>query len=135
MFARMHNRGRDVIISNTVSPRSSNKVLAGRVKSEIERLLYRPSRAQTDKELLSITVLSSKAYLFDFLKGYTRLEGTGKWRTYADEANAIIEIEFRDTPDERVGNKLMELLTAYNKYVVKEDLLYARTTPIEESTL
>jgi hypothetical protein len=97
--------------------------------------LYRPSKAQTDKELLTITILNTKAHFFDFLKGYTRLEGTGKWRTYANEDDAIIEIEFRDTPDERVGNRLMELLTAYNKYVVKEDLLYARTTPIEESTL
>jgi len=88
----------------------------------------------TDRELLTIVIVRTKAHLFNFLKGYTRWRAIGEWEGLK-EPNLQIEIEFKDTPDERIGIRLIELLKAYNKKVVKEELLYARTAPLEEGTL
>jgi hypothetical protein len=105
------------------------------VQNEMNRLLFHPTKMQVDKELLTITVLRTKAHNFNFLEGYTTQTAVGKWQTYVDEHNAVISIQFKDRKDEKVGLRLMRLLKLYNTLVVGEQLLYARTEPIEESTL
>jgi len=105
------------------------------IQREINKLIYHPSSDQTDKELLTITVLKSKEYFFHFLEGYTELKAKGTWKTYQDENNIQFQIEFRDTPSEAVGNRLIQLFEEYNHLAVKEELLYVRTEPIEESSL
>jgi hypothetical protein len=104
------------------------------IQSRINKLLFRPTKAQTDLELLEITVRIDKMKYFNFLKGYTRWGVEGRWKKL-DEKNELLEIQFRDTPEEKVGNELMALLNEYNRKMVKEKTLYARTIPIEESTL
>lgn len=114
------------------------------IKSCIHKLVYDPQKAQTDKELLSIVVLRKKAKHFDFLEGYTKWRTVGSWREiqngkvvyeFPEERNVQLDIEFKDKPDESVGTRLMELFKEFNTKEVDEKLLYARTVPIEESSL
>jgi hypothetical protein len=86
-------------------------------------------------EVLSIVVLRSKKQHFAFLKGKTRWNVVGDWEGYPNEQNVQLDIQFKDTNDDRIGRELIELFKAYNKKVVGEDLLYVRTVPVEETTL
>jgi len=108
--------------------------LSSRVQNRINELLYSPKDEQTDPELLEIVIRKDKASLFDFLKGYTEWKAQGRW-DMLDENNIVIQIQFKDTEGEAVGKELKELFKAYNTEVVKEDLLYFRTLPIEETSL
>lgn len=111
---------------------AKKRTKAESIKQEINRLLYQPTPSQRDKELLTITILSSKAHHFRFLQAYTHFNAVGEWKQFKGEKNTMIEIEFKDTKDERVGNRLMALFERYNGLVVHEDLLYVRTEPIED---
>jgi len=114
---------------------TSGKMKTEDVKSCINELLFNPSPEQVDNELLTIVLLKEKARHLDFLKGYTKWNTVGTWEQYPNEKNVLIEVQFKDTKDERVGNKLMELLERLNRKEIKEEQIYARTTPIEETTL
>jgi len=115
------------------------------IKACVNKLMFDPDKAQTDKELFTGVILRSKKQHFDFLQGFTKWNSIGSWRqvdskgevvkAYPNEDNITFEVEFRDTPDERVGNKLMDLFGEFNRRIVKEELLYTRTMPIEESSL
>jgi len=119
------------------------------LKACINTLLFNPLAQKelgaTDRESLNIVVLRSKAHHFKFLEGYTSWKSVGSWREvtpegiiikeYPEEKNVNIEIEFKDRPDEKIGKRLMELFTEFNRRFVKEQLLYVHTKPIEESTL
>ncbi|GAI84277.1 unnamed protein product [marine sediment metagenome] len=63
----------------------------------------------------------------------------GKWRRPEDdfdiEKNVQLDIEFKDSAEESVGKRIIDLLKAYNAKVIGETVLYARTVPIEEGTL
>ncbi|MBA7506547.1 hypothetical protein ES706_05238 [subsurface metagenome] len=93
----------------------------------------------TDRELLTIIIARPKAHHFDFLLGKTEWKVRGKWKRPEDnfdiEENVQLDIEFKDSAEESIGKRIIELLKAYNKKVVLEALLYARTIPIEEGTL
>ena len=56
-------------------------------------------------------------------------------KEYPDERNLQLDIEFRDRPDEAVGNRLIDLFQQLNKRKIKEELLYLRTADIDESSL
>ncbi len=121
-----------------------SRMKADEIKACTNKLLYDPSKSQTDRELLSIIILRDKEYHLDFLQGFTKIKAVGTWqdvqngriiKTYPDEKNVKVEIEFRDTKKETVGNRLMDIFTELNKREIKEELLYCRTAPIEESTL
>jgi len=88
----------------------------------------------TDPELLTIIIIQDKSPFFDFLKAETKWEVKGRWHEYKDD-NYLIEVQFMDNKDEGIGNRVIHLLNEYNVRFVKEELLYARTTPIEEGTL
>ncbi len=92
-----------------------------------------------DRELLTIIIPRPKAHHFDFLLGKTEWKVRGKWRRpendFDIEENVQLDIEFKDSADECVGKRIIELLKAYNTKVIGETLLYARTIPIEEGTL
>jgi len=113
------------------------------IQDELNALLYdeqvRKACKAEDRELLSIIIAQPKAPLFDFLTGKTEWKVRGKWRRPDDgfdiERNVQLDVEFKDAADECVGKRVIELLKAYNKKVVSEELLYARTIPIEEGTL
>ena len=105
-----------------------------KTQKEINKLLFNPTKSQTDPELLEIIVRKDKAHHFDFLKGYTDWATEGRWGGL-DENNTLIQVQFKDTPSEKVGKRLKQLLKKYNKAVVKEDVLYFRTLPVEETSL
>jgi len=105
-----------------------------RLQANIYRLLYFERPERTDPELLTIVIRKDKAGLFDFMKAYTEWDSIGKWEEL-EEGNVSIEVQFKDTPEEDIGKELMEQLKKYNEKVVGEELLYARTVPVEETTL
>ena len=93
----------------------------------------------TDRELLTIIVPRLKAHHFDFLLGKTEWKVRGKWKRPEDDfdigKNVQLDIEFKDSAEESIGKRVIELLRAYNTKVIGEEVLYARTIPIEEGTL
>ena len=112
------------------------------IQNELNALLYdeavREACGAEDRELLSIIIAQPKAHHFDFLTGKTEWKVRGKWKKdegFDIERNAQLDVEFKDAPDECVGKRIINLLKAYNTKVVGEELLYARTMPIEEGTL
>ncbi|MBA7529760.1 hypothetical protein ES705_21959 [subsurface metagenome] len=112
------------------------------IQDELNALLYdeavREACGAEDRELLSIIIAQPKAHHFDFLTGKTEWKVRGKWKKdegFDIERNAQLDVEFKDAPDECVGKRIINLLKAYNAKVVGEELLYARTIPIEEGTL
>ena len=113
------------------------------IQDELNALLYdeavqKACKAE-DRELLSIIIAQPKAPLFDFLTGKTEWKVRGKWRRpdngFDIERNVQLDVEFKDAADECVGKRIIDLLKAYNEKAVYEELLYARTMPIEEGTL
>jgi hypothetical protein len=118
------------------------------IKRVINQLLYDAETQKrigaTDRENLNIVILRDKAHYLNFLQGFTKWNSIGTWREflptgevveYPEEKNISVEIQFKDRPDELVGNRLMDLFSEYNKRVIGEKLLYAYTQPVEESTL
>jgi hypothetical protein len=107
----------------------------GEVVDRINDILYHPSSDQTDPEILEITILATKQKHLDFLKeAKTKWPVVGDWKDF-HEKNLLAEVQFKDSNDERYGKELMGLLNELNDRLIGEELLYARTVPIEESTL
>jgi len=115
------------------------------IQDELSRLLFKGVDGAVDPEMLSIMIRRDKVGDFDFLKAKTEWATVGFWETDKNppEPNMQIDVIFWDIPKshpqdscrEAVGLRLMELLEEYNKKVVGEKLLYARTQPVEETTL
>ncbi len=113
------------------------------IQDELNLLLYDEEIQKgcdaKDRELLSIVIAQPKAHHFDFLMGKTEWKVRGKWRRpddgYDIERNVQLDVEFKDAPDECLGKRVIDLLKAYNEKAVSEELLYARTIPVEEGTL
>jgi hypothetical protein len=103
-------------------------------EEEINQILFEPKPDAVDTELMTLDVPKSKKNQLEFLKAYTEYPATGKWKQYKDK-NYQIEVQFKDAKDEKYGKKLMTLLKKFNKDKLKEEQIYARTVPIEESTL
>lgn len=107
------------------------------IKACINRLLYNPdeSKEELEPELLTIVLDRSKAHHLDFLRNWTESYTIGTWEECEDEKNVQFDIQFDDTKDEEIGKRLEELLGKLNENVIGEDLLYFRTTPVEETSL
>jgi len=116
-----------------------------RIKKEISNLLYEVNNYKgedaKDHEMLTITVLRNKLPHFDFLTAHTDVEAVGYWKSkttdvsYDKENNALLQIEFLDTKNEKVGKRLMRLFEDLNDVEVGEELLYVKTQPLEETSL
>ena len=113
------------------------------IQDELNALLYEEEVQKAcdakDRELLSIIIVQPKAHHFDFLQGKTEWKVRGKWKRpdegFDIERNVQLDVEFKDAADECVGKRIIQLLKAYNTKAVGEEVLYARTIPIEEGTL
>lgn len=110
----------------------------------IAQILYTKPRGRYKKELLTMIYKKEKAKHFRFLEyppesGGTKWKSRGYWRDKNrklwDEENVQHEVEYADTPDDRRGKELLKALKKYNKEEVHEDVLYARTEPISETSL
>jgi len=106
----------------------------------INKLMFNPGKHQTDPELFEAVVLRDKKHHFDFLTGRTTIKAIGDWKDpagkkYDQEKNVILQVQFKDTEDERVGKELIRRFKKLNKDLIGENLLYTRTSAIEETSL
>jgi hypothetical protein len=94
-----------------------------------------------DHEIMTITINQPKNKEFEFLQDHSRWSAVGTWfdeakgNKYTNEKNTMIQVEFLDSPSEKVGNELIKLFNEYNKKYIKEQSLYVRTEPVEENSL
>jgi len=107
---------------------------ADEIRGKISWLLFAERPDRTEPEILTVVVPKEKAHHFEFLKAYTKWPSKGKWKELF-ERNVVFEILYHDRKDEAVGRELMAQLDKYREKVLKEEALYARTTPVEETTL
>ena len=106
----------------------------------INKLMFNPNKAQTDPELFEIIVLRDKLHHFDFLTGRTTIKAIGDWKDpkgkgYDREKNVVLQVQFKDTKNEKVGKELTKRFKKLNNNLIGEMLLYTRTIPIEETSL
>ena len=110
----------------------------------IAQILYTKPKEKYKNELLTMIYKKEKAKHFKFLEyppeaGGTKWKSEGYWRDenrkLLIEGNVQHEVQYADTLDDRRGKKLMKALKKYNEEEVHEDILYARTEPISESSL
>jgi len=105
-----------------------------------------PPTKRWKREELVIIYPKKKDREFRFMERYKKAGGTiigdaaGYWhnpktRKIEVDDNYILQTEFKDTLDDSRGEELRDLLIKYNKRKVGENLLYAYTRPVSESTL
>lgn len=115
------------------------------LKKKIKNLLYdvksyNGEKAQ-DHELLTITVLKDKFRHFNFLTNHTDWDATGYFKDkildikFDKENNVIMQVEFLDTKNEKIGKELVKSFNRLNNIEIGESLLYMRTQALEESSL
>lgn len=95
---------------------------------------------RTERELLTVAVPRRSAAL-GFLQACTEYAGVGTWRDPGHAAsdaradNVVLEVEYGETHDELVGDGIITALRLINLLEVNEQILYARMTNVEQSTL
>jgi len=104
------------------------------IRQNMMRLLYVPQKDAKRTEMLTIVVPKNKEKFYKFLEAYTKFSARGKWKQF-DEANSVLEIQYQDTPDDRIGKSLITLVGLYNRSVVGEQVPYAYTKHVDDSTL
>jgi hypothetical protein len=120
--------------------------LLDQVKATLATLLYGSGagslRVAVDHhELLTLVLPHSKATAVSFLQAATVTHATGTWRdpagvhddTRAD--NVVIEVQYGETSDEMVGHAVMVAIRLLNVLEINEQVLYARSIDIDDSTL
>ncbi len=99
------------------------------------------SLERTQQELLTFALPIAKAGALDFMRASTEITAAGTWQdpesVSNDEraANTLLEVQYGDTADEAVGNGVIAALGLINNLEVNEQVLYARTIDIEQTTL
>lgn len=96
---------------------------------------------RSERELLTLTAPRAKVQVLEFMQAATELSGSGTWQDPANVANdsradnVIIEVEYGEMQDESIGNGIVTALRLINLLEVNEQVLYARMTNVEQSTL
>lgn len=96
---------------------------------------------RVERELLTLTVPRSKVHKMEFMKASTELVGSGTWQDPEDIAsderadNVIIEVEYGEVRPEAIGDGIVAALRLINQLELNEQVIYARMTNIEQSTL
>ena len=115
------------------------------LKKKIKNLLYdantyKKEKAQ-DHELLTITVLKDKLPHFNFLTSHTDTNATGYFKDkildikFDKENNVVMDIEYLDTKNEKIGKELIKSFNRLNDIEIGESFLYVRSQPLEETSL
>lgn len=94
------------------------------------------------RELLTLTLPAAKAHVFGFLGEVVadlgvdgaRVEPTGNGNGER-ASNVLMQVEFGETAEERVGDGIVTALRLINKLELNEVVLYARMEDVEQSTL
>ncbi len=116
------------------------------VKDLFWALLYGSSDTKVDlnrveRELWAITVAEHKAFAFGFLQAVTEVGVKGTWRdpdnvsTDIGASNMLLEVEYGEIKSELVGDALTVCTQLINLLEVNEQILYARSVNVEQSTL
>jgi hypothetical protein len=96
---------------------------------------------RTQQELLTFALPRPKARALDFMRASTELSAAGTWQdpesVSNDERadNVLLEVQYGDTKDERVGDGIIVTLSLINNLEVNEQVLYARMIDVEQTTL
>jgi hypothetical protein len=75
------------------------------------------------------------------MRASTELAAAGTWQdpdsVSNDERadNVLLEVQYGDTKDERVGDGIIVALSLINNLEVNEQVLYARMIDVEQTTL
>jgi hypothetical protein len=75
------------------------------------------------------------------MRASTELSASGTWQdpesVSNDERadNVLLEVQYGDTKDERVGDGIIVTLSLINSLEVNEQILYARMIDVEQTTL
>ena len=96
---------------------------------------------RVERELLVITVPGKKAHAFNFFQAATEVGALGTWRDPdsvsddTDAPNMLLQVEYGELASEAVGDTIMVCIHIINLLQVNEQLLYARSSNVEQSTL
>jgi hypothetical protein len=96
---------------------------------------------RTQQELLTFALPRVKARALDFMRASTELAAAGTWQDPASVSNderadnVLLEVQYGDTADERVGDGIIVALSLINSLEVNEQVLYARMIDVEQTTL
>ena len=96
---------------------------------------------RSQQELLTFALPRHKARALDFMRASTELSAAGTWQdpesVSNDERadNVLLEVQYGDTKDERVGDGIIVTLSLINNLEVNEQILYARMIDVEQTTL
>ena len=96
---------------------------------------------RVERELLVITVPGRKAHAFNFFQAVTEVGALGTWRDPdsvsddADVPNMLLQVEYGELASEAVGDTIMVCIHIINLLQVNEQILYARSSNVEQSTL
>ncbi|CAN5580078.1 hypothetical protein BH09ACT4_BH09ACT4_10110 [soil metagenome] len=124
----------------------AGELLLQRAKDMLFALLFGDASTgttleRTQQELLTFALPRFKASALDFMRASTELAAAGTWQdpdsVSNDERadNVLLEVQYGDTDDERVGDGIIVALTLINNLEVNEQVLYARMMNIEQTTL
>ncbi len=122
------------------------EALLQRAKDILFALLFGDESTGTDlertqQELLTFALPRVKARALDFMRASTELAAAGTWQdpqsVSNDERadNVLLEVQYGDTKDERVGDGIIVALSLINSLEVNEQVLYARMIDVEQTTL
>lgn len=109
-------------------------------------LLYGDEHTDTtfqriQREMLTLTLPASKAWVIDFMKATTELSALGTWQdpdSVSNDSraeNVILEVEFGEIEGEFIGQGIITALGLINNLEVNEQILYGRMINVEQSTL
>lgn len=137
-------QGTEAITDKSRSPEGSELLL--RAKDILFGLLFGDERTNTDfqrtqREILSVTLPRHKADALNFMQATTQHSVLGTWQdpesvsNDVQAENIILEVEYGEIAGEGIGKGIVQCLALINWLEVNEQILYARMTNVEESTL
>lgn len=96
---------------------------------------------RTHREILCVTLPRHKAHALNFMQAATQHTVAGTWldpESVSNDVrteNIVQEIEFGETAEELVGDGIMRCLHLINLLEINEQILYARMSNVEQSSL
>lgn len=122
------------------------EALLERAKDMFYALLFGSESTNThlpriQREMLVVTLPKHKAQSLNFLQASTQQTAIGTWQdpesvsNDVQAENIILEVEFGEIKGELVGHGILQCLNLINCLEVNEQILYARMTNVEESSL
>jgi hypothetical protein len=132
------------LIANEFRSTEGNRLLQD-AKDMLFALLYGDENntqiPRTQRQLLTLTIPHAKVEALDFMKSRTELSATGSWQdsnspaTERQVENVLLEIEYGETENEKIGKGILAALSLVNNLQINEKILYGRMEKVQQSTL